>query len=117
MIKLVCDEDFDNRILHGIMRRYPDLNAVRIQDVGLSGTSDPVILEWAYQENRVLLTHDRKTMPKHVAERVRAGKFVAGVIVIPQSMPIGQAIEDVLIVIACALPEELCEQQVLYFPL
>ena len=56
-------------------------------------------------------------MPKHTAERVRGGEPVAGVIVVPQSMPIGQAIEDVLIVATCALPEELREQQVLYLPL
>ena len=59
MLKLVCDEDFDNRILRGIVRRHAGLDIVRIQDVGLSGASDPVILAWAYQEDRVLLTHDR----------------------------------------------------------
>jgi hypothetical protein len=35
MIRLAADEDFNNDILRGILRRKPDLDIVRIQDVGL----------------------------------------------------------------------------------
>jgi Domain of unknown function (DUF5615) len=49
-IRFVIDEDFDNDILRGVLRRMPTLDIVRVQDVGLSGAEDPVILEWAAQE-------------------------------------------------------------------
>ncbi len=45
MLKLVSDENFDGDILRGLYRRRPDLDVVRVQDVGLSATSDPDILE------------------------------------------------------------------------
>ena len=33
--RFVTDEDFDNRILRGLLRRLPELEIVRIQDVNL----------------------------------------------------------------------------------
>jgi len=51
--RFVTDEDFDNRILRGLLRRLPDLDIVRIQDVGLAGAHDQAILAWADEEQRV----------------------------------------------------------------
>jgi hypothetical protein len=55
MLRLVADENFNNNIVRGLLRREPDLDIVRVQDVGLSGVDDPTVLEWAAQEGRVLL--------------------------------------------------------------
>jgi len=35
MLKLAADENFNNDIIRGLLRRKPDLDIVRIQDVGL----------------------------------------------------------------------------------
>jgi hypothetical protein len=45
MLRLATDEDFNNRILRGLLRRMPDLDVVRVQDVGLSGSEDPEVLD------------------------------------------------------------------------
>jgi predicted nuclease of predicted toxin-antitoxin system len=45
MIKWLTDEDFDNRILRGLLLQFPGLDIVRVQDVGLAEASDPQILE------------------------------------------------------------------------
>jgi predicted nuclease of predicted toxin-antitoxin system len=58
MLRLAADENFNNDIVRGIIRRNPTIDIVRIQDAGLSGTDDPTVLEWAAQTQRVLLTHD-----------------------------------------------------------
>lgn len=47
MIKLLADENFDNTIIRGLQRRNPNVDVVRVQDVGLSGKDDPAILKWA----------------------------------------------------------------------
>jgi hypothetical protein len=62
VLKLVSDENFDGVILRGLYRRHPNLDVVRVQDVGLNAASDPDILEWVAVEGRILLTHDRETM-------------------------------------------------------
>jgi hypothetical protein len=36
-LRFLADEDFDNDILRGMLRRLPNLDIVRAQDVGLSG--------------------------------------------------------------------------------
>ena len=61
MLLIAADENFNNDIVRGLLRRKPDLDIVRLQDVDLSGADDPTVLEWAAQENRVLLTHDVTT--------------------------------------------------------
>jgi hypothetical protein len=116
VLKFLTDEDFDNRILRGLLRRLPSLDIVRLQDTPLRGADDPVILTWAYQEQRVLLTHDVSTMTDYAYERLRAGQSIAGIIETPQSMPLGQAIEDLLTIAACCSPEEF-ENQIQYLPL
>jgi len=55
MLRLAADENFNNDIVRGLLRRKPDLDIVRVQEVGLSGADDPTILEWTAQEGRVLL--------------------------------------------------------------
>ena len=45
MLRLAADENFNNDIVRGLLRRKPELDIVRIQDVGLSGAEDPTVLE------------------------------------------------------------------------
>jgi hypothetical protein len=98
MLLLVSDENFNNDIVRGLLRRNPNMDIVRVQDVGLRGQDDPVILEWAAQEGRILLTHDAATMAHFAYERVRAGKAMPGVIEVPDDLSIGDAIEDILLI-------------------
>jgi len=65
MPRLAADENFNNDIVRGLIRRRPDLDIVRIQDAGLTGAADLVVLEWAATENRLLLTHDVTTITRH----------------------------------------------------
>jgi hypothetical protein len=41
MLRFLADEDFDNDIVRGMLRRLPTMDIVRVQDVGLSGALDP----------------------------------------------------------------------------
>lgn len=116
MLKLVSDENFDGDILRGLYRRRPDLDVVRVQDIGLNATPDPDILAWAAGEGRILLTHDRDTMPSCAYDRVRTGQAMPGVFLVSDLMPIGQAIDEILLAVDCLTPEE-CKDFVRFFPL
>lgn len=116
MLLLAADENFNNDILRGLLRRRPDLDIVRLQDVGLSGADDPSVLEWAAQEGRVLLTHDVSTITRYAYERVRAGTRMPGVFEVSRDLPISAAIEDILLLAECSLEAEW-EGQVRYLPL
>jgi hypothetical protein len=116
MLRLAADENFNNDIVRGLHRRKPDLDIVCIQDVGLSGEDDRVVLEWAAQAGRVLLTHDVTTITWFAYERVEAGKRMPGVFEVSRSLPIGKAIEDILLLVEYSLNDEW-EDQVRYLPL
>lgn len=116
MIRFLTDEDFENDILRGVVLKLPDLDIVRVQDVGLLRESDPVVLEWAARETRVLLTHDIRTMRRYAYARLESGLSMPGVFVVPQSLPISQAIEEVLLLAGCSV-EGQWEGQVRFLPL
>jgi len=116
MLRLAADENFNSDIVRGLLRRKPNLDIVRIQDVGLSGADDPTVLEWSAEEGRVLLTHDVSTITHYAYELVRAGKPMPGVFEVSRNIPIGVVIEDVLLLVECSLDKEW-EGQVRYLPL
>lgn len=116
MIRLAADENLNNNIVRGLLRRKPDLDIIRIQDVGLSGADDPTVLEWAAGQNRILLTHDVSTITRYAYERVKRNQSMPGVIEVSRSVAIGTAIEDIILIVECSLDGEW-EGQVLYLPL
>ena len=65
----------------------------------MSGADDPTVLEWVAQENRVWLTHDVRTITQHAYERVDADQLMPGVFEVSPDMPIGHAIEDILLLV------------------
>jgi predicted nuclease of predicted toxin-antitoxin system len=93
MLRFLADEDFDNDIVRGMLRRLPTMDIVRVHDVGLSGALDPRVLEWAAHEGRVLLTHDVSTMTAHAYARASSDLPMPGVFAVSQLAPIGQVIE------------------------
>ena len=105
MLRLLIDHDLDQDILRGLLRRVPDLDAVTAYEIGMSEAPDPELLAWAAAAGRVIVTHDRRTMPAH-ARRLAAGDDIAGVIVVLRRIPISTAIDELEIVVLCSEPEE-----------
>jgi predicted nuclease of predicted toxin-antitoxin system len=103
MLRFAADENFNNHILDGLRRRKPDLDLVRVQDVGLSGAADSDILAWAAGEGRILLTHDLRTIVPEVERLLRSGKPVAGVLAVGRKIAVSTAIEEILLVAECSL--------------
>ena len=101
MIRLLTDEDIDHNILRGLIRRVPHLDFVLVHDVGLTGQPDPVLLKWAASNHRIIMTHDKKTMTPYAEQLVRQGEPMAGLIVIPQSLAIGRAIDELELLVQC----------------
>ena len=116
MLRFAADENFNNDILRGLLRRRPDLDIVRIQDRGLSGAEDPTVLEWAAHEGRVLLTHDVSTITRYAYERVKRGQAMPGVFEVNRAVPLSQAIDDLLLLYDGSLSGEW-NNQVQYLPL
>ena len=116
MLRFAADENFNNDIVRGVLRRNPNVDILRVQDAGLSNTDDPIILEWAAAEGRVFLTHDVSTITRYAYERLNNGLPMPGVFEIARKVPIAVAIEEILLLAECSLDGEW-EGQVRYLPL
>ena len=116
MLPLLIDENFNHRILRGLQRQVPHLDFVVAQDIGLQGVVDPKVLALAAEQQRVLVTHDVNTIPKHAYERLKAGEPMPGALAVPDSMPIGQAIEELALAVECCQPSEV-DGLVIYLPI
>jgi predicted nuclease of predicted toxin-antitoxin system len=116
VLRLLSDENFHGDIVRGLLRQNPRLDLVRVQDVGLSETDDPTILDWAAANGRILLTHDRQTIPRFAFVRVRRGEPMPGVFLVSDSLPTGQAIAELMLAIQGSSQAEW-KDLVTYFPL
>lgn len=116
MVRFLADENFNNQIVRGILRQSPNIDIVRIQDVGLSGADDPSVLVWAAQEERIVLTHDVATMITFAYDRIQAGLSMPGLFEVSRRVSIGLAIEEVILIAEYSLDGEW-EGQVRFLPL
>ncbi len=116
MLRLAADENFNGDILRGLMRRCPGVDVVRVQDVGLIGAEDPILLAWCGDQRRILLTHDVRTMIGFAYQRVADGEAMPGIVVAGQTLPIRQVIDDLVLIVECSGEGEW-EGQVIYLPL
>jgi hypothetical protein len=116
VLALLADENFKAQIQTALRRRVPGVDLVSVQELGMRGAVDPDVLERAALENRVLLTHDVNTVPRFAFERLEAGSSMPGVIVVPDRMAIGQAIEELVVLLEARTDQDI-DLQVLYLPL
>lgn len=114
-IAVAADENFNGRMLRGLQRRLPSLDVVRVQDTELEGAEDPAILEWAARERRLLLSHDEETLIGFARQRVKAGKPMAGLVVVGDDASIGWVVEDLELLLLASKPEDV-QSQILFLP-
>jgi predicted nuclease of predicted toxin-antitoxin system len=106
MLRFLSDENFNGDIVRGLFLRQPDLDLLRVQDVGLGEADDPTVLKWSAENDRIVLTHDRATMPDFAYERL----------VKQEQMSVRQAIDEILLLVNCSQQSEW-KGIVLYLPL
>jgi hypothetical protein len=110
-----ADADLNQKIVLGLRRREP---AVDFQDAHAGdaiGIPDPDVLHRAATLDRIPISHDRKTMPMH-CRRFLNHRSGPGLIIVPQDLDIGTAIDDLLLIWATTEAEEW-RDKVGYLPL
>jgi hypothetical protein len=75
-VRFLADEDLDADIVAALRSREPAIDILDVKSAGLRGTKDPALLEIAAEQDRILITHDRRTMTRHVASVWRPGSQI-----------------------------------------
>ena len=105
MIRFQADADLNQTILLAAVRRRPGLDLQCALDAQLAGLDDSEVLALASEQGRILVTHDRKTMPRHFADFITCSRG-AGVVIVPQTLPVSRAAGDLLLIAAATDPDE-----------
>ena len=115
MLRLFFDHDFNHRILRGLIQKIPELDFITPNQLGNITESDENHLVWALENRRVVISHDVNTMTEAANQRLKGGESIFGLILVPQEMPIGDAINELEIIIRCSEENEF-ENNVKYLP-
>jgi hypothetical protein len=98
-IRFQADNDLKRIIVDATLRREPSIDFQTAQAAGLDGLDDELVLLRAAEQGRILVSHDKRTMPRRFAEFIRQGGTSPGVLlVIPQDAPV-RSVADTLILI------------------
>jgi hypothetical protein len=108
-ITFQADADLDPDIGRGLRRREPSIDFRGAGGVIPDATPDPEVLRIAADADRVLVTGDLGTMPRHFQTFV-AQRESPGVLLVPSSRSIGAAIEGLLLVWLTCCPDDLRNQ-------
>jgi len=90
-----ADNDLRRAIVRGAVRREPRMNFRSAQAARLDAIPDPVVLAFAADEGRILVSHDFETMPRHFRQFTQRSP---GVLLVRQDLPVGEAIETLLLI-------------------
>lgn len=84
--------------MSGIHRREPGIELLRARDLELQTRSDSELLDYANREHLLLVSHDVNTMTAAASERLAKSQGVAGLLMVPQSTPVNEVIEFLMLI-------------------
>ncbi len=104
-VRFQADADLNQIIVKATLRREPTIDFQTAQTAKLSGLEDEEVLVIAAKEGRLLVTHDRKTIPHYFAEFIMS-QASPGVLIVPQKLPVANVVEDLILIWAASEAEE-----------
>ena len=104
-LRFQADNDLDQRIVLATRRLEKEIDFQTANQLGLHGLPDDQVLILSARERRVLVSHDRRTLPDHLA-RFIAHNDSPGIVIISQRLSISRAAELLHIAWAASEAEE-----------
>jgi hypothetical protein len=93
-----ADNDLDNAIRKGVLRREPAIDFQSAQAASLDSTADLDVLRRAAEQGRIVISHDVTTMPIAFAELVESGLKCPGIFLVPQSASVRDVVEGIVLI-------------------
>jgi hypothetical protein len=104
-IRFQADADLNQIIVSALVRRVPAIDFRTATAAGLAGLKDEDVLALAARDASILVSHDQATMPRHFGEFIRSHRS-PGLIVVPQHLPLGEVVEDLILIWTATRAEE-----------
>lgn len=114
-IRYQADADLKQLIVKSTLRSEPTIDFQTATDANLEGLPDPEVLRQAAVQQRILVSHDQRTMPSHFAEFITK-EVSAGLIIAPQHLPIPIVVEHLILIWATEEPAQWINR-IIFLPL
>jgi len=117
-LRYLLDEHIDPVYRTQLVHAAPDLTVWIIGDPGAPprGTLDPDILIWCEDNDFLLITNNRKSMPRHLNDHLALGQHIPGILVVSPAMTMSQLIDELVLIAGASAPSEY-RDLILYLPL
>lgn len=114
----LLDENVPLAIRAQLRRREPTIQVSVVGRPGAppKGTPDPDLLCWIEEQDCLLVTNNRATMPVHLRDHLAADRHVPGILILPSPLDLGTVIEDLILIWGAGRPDEF-QDQISYLPL
>ncbi|MGH9783346.1 MAG: DUF5615 family PIN-like protein [Terriglobia bacterium] len=96
-----ADADFNQKIIAGLRRREPAIDFQTALQGDVIACPDPEVLLLAARQGRIVVTHDRRSMPAHFSRFVETHDS-PGLIVVSQELDIAAVMDDLLLIWAAS---------------
>ena len=110
-----ADADLNFDIVKAVRKAEPGIDFASSDDSHLRGVTDADVLQRAATANRVLVSHDRRTMISHFRAHLAAGKSSPGLLIVAQDELVAPVVESIVFVWAISDPI-LLRDQAYYVP-
>lgn len=104
-VKFQADADLNQAIVTGVIRRQPAINFQTATEAGLEGLKDAEVLALSAKQKRILVTHDRRTMPTEFAEFM-VNNQSSGVLIVSRKIALETVIEELILIWSVTTAEE-----------
>ncbi|MBP5977114.1 DUF5615 family PIN-like protein [Brasilonema sp. CT11] len=117
-LKYLIDENVNPIYPNHIRLPEPDIiiKVVGEAKTPPKSTLDPEILCWCEDNNFVLVTNNRTSMPVHLDDHIAANHHIPGIFILNPNLSIGENLEE-LILAALASQEDEYQDRIVYLPL
>ncbi|WP_413171929.1 DUF5615 family PIN-like protein [Anabaena azotica] len=112
------DENVNPMYANQLRRQEPELviMAVGEPNTPIQGTLDPEILCWCEENDFILVTNNRRSMPVHLGEHIELGRKMPGIFILNPNLSIGRNIDELILIAKGSFQDEY-QNQIIHLPL
>jgi hypothetical protein len=99
-VRFLIDECMKRAVAASLHRAEPAIEVYRVGQPGLPtlGASDSELLAFCEDQELVLVSQDRKSMPEHIARHQMSGRNTFGVLLVSPDCTFREMIDDLVLV-------------------
>jgi hypothetical protein len=94
----LADQNLDDAIVWGVIRRQPNAEFHRLRDLALERATDEEVLAFASRERYIVVSHDLNTMTTAASRRIESGQRMHGLFLVQQDEAIGPTIDSLILI-------------------